>query len=91
MQLSIKNKEYNYLIVGAGLFGSVFAHEMYKRNKKCLVIDRRNHIGGNTYCHDWEGINVHAYGAHIFHTNNEKIWKYVNSFAPFNRDRKSVV
>ncbi|GAA4277959.1 UDP-galactopyranose mutase [Aquimarina mytili] len=77
-------KKYDYLIVGAGLFGSVFAHEMTKRNKKCLVIDKRNHLGGNVYCEEKEGINVHKYGAHIFHTNDKKIWDYVNQFATFN-------
>lgn len=78
------NKKYDYLIVGAGLFGSVFAHEMTKRNKKCLVIDKRNHLGGNVYCEEQEGINVHKYGAHIFHTNDKRIWDYVNQFAEFN-------
>lgn len=77
--------KYDYLIVGSGLYGSVFAHEMKKRNKKCLVIDRRHHIGGNIYCEKIEGINVHKYGAHIFHTNDKKIWDYVNSFVEFNR------
>ena len=76
---------YDYLIVGAGLFGAVFAHEMTKKGKKCLVIDKRNHIGGNVYTKEIEGINVHQYGAHIFHTSNKKIWDYVNSFAEFNR------
>ena len=78
------NKKYDYLIVGAGLFGSVFAHEAKKREKKCLVIDKRLHVGGNVYCEKIEDINVHKYGAHIFHTNNKKIWDYVNSFVPFN-------
>lgn len=76
--------KYDYLIVGAGLFGSVFAYEMGKKNKKCLVIDKRNHTGGNIYCENIENINVHKYGAHIFHTNNKKIWEYVNSFVEFN-------
>lgn len=76
---------YDYLIVGAGLFGAVFAHEMTKKGKKCLVIDKRNHIGGNVYTKEIEGINVHQYGAHIFHTSNKKIWDYVNGFAEFNR------
>jgi UDP-galactopyranose mutase len=76
--------KYDYLIVGAGLFGSVFAYEMTKRGKKCLVIDRRNHIGGNIYCETINDIHVHKYGAHIFHTNNEEIWKYVNQFVNFN-------
>jgi UDP-galactopyranose mutase len=77
-------KEYDYLIVGAGLFGSVFAYEANKRGKKCLVIDRRNHNGGNIFCENMNGINVHKYGAHIFHTNNKKIWEYVNQFVEFN-------
>lgn len=79
------NKKYDYLIVGAGLFGTTFAYEADKRGKNCLVIDRRNHIGGNVYCEDVDGINVHKYGAHIFHTSNERIWDYVNQFADFNR------
>jgi UDP-galactopyranose mutase len=78
-------KKYDYLIVGAGIFGATFAHEMSKRGRKCLVIDKRGHAGGNLYCKDWDGINVHAYGPHIFHTNDEKIWNYVNSFTAFNR------
>ena len=78
-------KQYDYLIVGAGLFGSVFAHEATKKGKKCLVIDRRNHKGGNIFSEDVEGINVHKYGAHIFHTNDKGIWDYVNSFVEFNR------
>ncbi|MBN9298382.1 MAG: UDP-galactopyranose mutase [Filimonas sp.] len=77
--------QYDFLIVGAGLYGSVFAHEATKRNKKCLVIDRRSHTGGNIYCDSIDGINVHTYGAHIFHTNDKDIWDYVNSFVPFNR------
>ncbi|GAA4272334.1 UDP-galactopyranose mutase [Aquimarina gracilis] len=82
--MKLKEKEYDYLVVGAGLFGSVFAHEMTKRSKKCLVIDKRNHLGGNVYCEEKEGINVHKYGAHIFHTNDKRIWDYVNQFASFN-------
>ena len=77
-------KKYDYLIVGSGLFGSVFAHEATKRGKKCLVIDKRNHLGGNVYCEKIEEINVHKYGAHIFHTNDKNIWEYVNQFAEFN-------
>lgn len=77
--------EYDYLIVGAGLYGAVFAHEATKHHKKCLVIDKREHLGGNTYCEDIEGINVHKYGAHIFHTNDKPIWDYVNTFVSFNR------
>jgi len=75
---------YDYLIVGAGLFGSVFAYEMNKSGKKCLVIDKRNHIGGNIYTENIEGINVHKYGAHIFHTSNKEIWDYINGFVEFN-------
>lgn len=77
-------KKYDYLIVGAGLFGAVFAHEATKRGKKCLVIDKREHIGGNIYCEKIEGINVHKYGAHIFHTSDKAVWEYVNQFADFN-------
>lgn len=76
--------KYDYLIVGAGLYGAVFAHEAHKKGKKCLVIERRDHIGGNIYCEKVEDINVHKYGAHIFHTSNKKIWDYVNQFAEFN-------
>lgn len=77
-------KQYDYLIVGTGLFGSVFAHELHKSGKKCLLIDKRSHSGGNTYCEYIEGINVHKYGAHIFHTNDVDIWTYINQFAVFN-------
>lgn len=83
--------EYDYLIVGAGLFGSVFAYEAGQRGKKCLVIDRREHVGGNVYTEKICGINVHMYGAHIFHTNNKRIWDYVNQFAEFNRYTNSPV
>ncbi|RYY08294.1 MAG: UDP-galactopyranose mutase [Sphingobacteriaceae bacterium] len=76
---------YDYLIVGSGLFGSVFAHEAKKRGKKSLIIDKRDHTGGNIYNESIEGINVHKYGAHIFHTNDKRIWDYVNSFVEFNR------
>ena len=75
---------YDYLIVGAGLFGAVFAHEAEKKGKKCLVIDKREHIGGNIYTENIEGINVHKYGAHIFHTSDKEIWDYVGRFAQFN-------
>ncbi|HEY8361538.1 MAG TPA: UDP-galactopyranose mutase [Tissierellaceae bacterium] len=78
-------KKYDYLIVGAGLFGSVFAYEAHKKGKKCLVIDKRNHVGGNVYTKEIEGINVHMYGPHIFHTNNKEVWDYINQFAEFNR------
>lgn len=77
-------KKYDYLIVGAGLFGATFAYEMTKKGRTCLVIDRRKHIGGNIYCENVNGINVHKYGAHIFHTSDKKIWDYVNNFAEFN-------
>lgn len=77
-------KKYDYLIVGAGLYGSIFAYEMNKKGKKCLVIDKRNHIGGNIYCENIEGINVHKYGAHIFHTSNKEVWGYINQFCEFN-------
>ena len=77
-------KKYDYLIVGAGLYGSIFAYEMNKQGKKCLVIDKRNHIGGNIYTEEIERINVHKYGAHIFHTNNKEVWEYINQFCEFN-------
>lgn len=76
--------QFDYLIVGAGLFGSIFAYEATQRGKKCLVIDKRNHIAGNIYTENIEGINVHKYGAHIFHTSDKAIWEYVNRFADFN-------
>ena len=81
---SLGMKKYDYLIVGAGLYGSIFAYEMNKKGKKCLVIDKRNHIGGNIYCKNIEGINVHKYGAHIFHTSNKEVWEYINQFCEFN-------
>ena len=84
-------KKYDYLIVGSGLFGSVFAYQANKNNKKCLVIDKRPHIGGNIYTEEIEGINVHKYGAHIFHTSNKEIWQYVNQFAEFNRYTNSPI
>ncbi|WP_175405610.1 UDP-galactopyranose mutase [Ethanoligenens harbinense] len=77
-------KTYDYLVVGAGLFGAVFAHEAAARGRKCLVIDKRDHPGGNVYCDVIEGIHVHTYGAHIFHTGKEHIWRYVNRFVTFN-------
>lgn len=82
---------YDYLIVGAGLSGAIFAHEATKRGKKVKVIDKRDHIGGNIYCENVEGINVHKYGAHIFHTSNKKVWDYVNQFAEFNNYINSPV
>lgn len=75
---------YDYLIVGSGLFGAVFAHEATKAGKKCLILDKRKHTGGNVYCENIEGINVHKYGAHIFHTNDKYLWEYVNQFVEFN-------
>ena len=84
-------KKYDYLIVGAGLYGAVFAHEAVKAGKKCLVIEKRNHIAGNIYTYNMEDINVHQYGAHIFHTNNKEVWDYVNQFAVFNRYTNSPV
>lgn len=84
-------KHYDYLVVGAGLYGAVFAYEAKKRGKEVLVIDRRDHKGGNIYCEEVNGINVHKYGAHIFHTSNKKVWEYVNQFAEFNRYTNSPV
>ena len=84
-------EKYDYLIVGAGLFGAVFAYEANKRGKKCLVIDKRNHIAGNIYTEEQEGIQVHKYGAHIFHTSNKEIWEYINKFAEFNRYTNSPI
>jgi len=78
------NPMYDYLIVGAGLFGSIFAYEAKKRGKSSLVIEKRPHVGGNIYCENIEGINVHKYGAHIFHTSDKEVWEYVNQFAEFN-------
>ena len=78
-------KQYDYLIVGAGLFGAIFACEAKKRGKRCLVLDKRKHCGGNIYCEDIEGIHVHKYGAHIFHTDNKEVWDYVNRLVEFNR------
>ena len=85
------NKKYDYLIVGAGLFGAVFAHEATKAGHKVLVIDKRHHTGGNIYCENIEGINVHKYGAHIFHTSNKEVWDYVNQFVEFNHYVNSPV
>lgn len=82
---------YDYLIVGTGLYGAVFAHEASKAGKKCLVIDKRNHIGGNIYTENVDGIQVHKYGAHIFHTSNKEIWEYINQFAEFNNYINSPV
>lgn len=84
-------KKFDYLIVGSGLFGSVFAYRAKKAGKKCLVIDKRPHAGGNIYCENIEGINVHKYGAHIFHTSNKEVWDFVNSIVEFNRYTNSPV
>ena len=84
-------KRYDYLVVGSGLFGATFAYFAHKQGKRCLVIDKRQHLGGNVYCENVEGINVHKYGAHIFHTSNKKIWDFVNSIVEFNRYTNSPV
>lgn len=84
-------KGYDYLIVGSGLFGATFAYLAHQQGKKCLVIDKRAHLGGNIYCEDVEGIHVHKYGAHIFHTSNKQVWDFVNSMVEFNRYTNSPV
>ena len=84
-------KAYDYLIVGAGLYGCTFAHIAKARGRRCLVIDKRNHHGGNIYCENIEGINVHKYGAHIFHTSNKKVWDFVNDIVEFNRYTNSPI
>ena len=83
--------KYDYLIVGSGLFGATFAYRAKRAGKRCLVIDKRSHLGGNVYCESIEGINVHKYGAHIFHTSNKEVWDFVNSIVPFNRYTNSPV
>ena len=83
--------KYDFLIVGSGLYGATFAHLAHKAGKKCLIIEKRPHFGGNIRCENIEGINVHAYGAHIFHTSNKKVWDFVNQFVPFNRYTNSPV
>ena len=83
--------KYDYLIVGSGLFGATFAYRAKQEGKRCLVIDKRPHLGGNIYCENIEGINVHKYGAHIFHTSNKKVWDFVNSIVPFNRYTNSPI
>ena len=85
------NKTYDYLIVGAGIYGATFACMAHRQGKKCLVIDKRNHLGGNIYCENIEGINVHKYGAHIFHTSNKKVWDFANSIVEFNRYTNSPI
>ena len=84
-------KQYDYVIVGSGLFAGVLAYLANKQGKKCLVIEKRDHLGGNIYCEDVEGIHVHKYGAHIFHTSNREVWDFVNSLAEFNRYTNSPV
>lgn len=84
-------KKYDYVIAGAGLFSGVFAYMAKKSGKSCLVLEKRNHLGGNVYCEEIEGINVHKYGAHIFHTSNKKVWKFVNELAEFNRYTNSPI
>ena len=84
-------EKYDYLIVGSGLFGATFAYRACLQGKKCLVIDKRPHLGGNIYCEKIEGINVHKYGAHIFHTSDEEVWNYVNQYARFNHYVNSPV
>ena len=84
-------KEYDYLIVGAGIYGATFACMAHRQGKHCLVIDKRNHLGGNIYCENIEGINVHKYGAHIFHTSNKKVWDFANSIVEFNRYTNSPI
>lgn len=85
------SKPYDYLIVGSGLFGATFAYRATQAGKKCLVIDKRPHLGGNVFCESIDGINVHKYGAHIFHTSNQEVWNFVNSIVPFNRYTNSPV
>lgn len=84
-------KEYDYLIVGAGIYGATFACIAHRQGKRCLVLDKRNHLGGNIYCENIEGINVHKYGAHIFHTSNKKVWDFANSIVEFNRYTNSPI
>ena len=85
------DKQYDYLIVGAGIYGATFACIAHRQGKRCLVIDKRSHLGGNIYCENIEGINVHKYGAHIFHTSNKKVWEFVNSIVEFNRYTNSPI
>jgi UDP-galactopyranose mutase len=84
-------KQYDYLIAGAGLYGATFAYKANQQGKRCLVIDRRSHLGGNIYCENIEGINIHEYGAHIFHTSNKEVWDFVNLFVEFNRYTNSPI
>lgn len=87
----MENQKYDYLIVGSGLFGATFAYRAHQAGKKCLVIDKREHLGGNVYCTNMNGIHVHTYGAHIFHTSNKDVWSFVNSIVEFNRYTNSPV
>ena len=87
----MQQNKYDFLVVGSGLFGATFAHLAKQAGKCCLVIDKRPHLGGNVYCQEVEGINVHKYGAHIFHTSNKDVWDFVNGFVPFNRYTNSPV
>ena len=87
----MNKKEYDLLIVGAGIYGATAAYKAKQEGKKCLAIDARPHLGGNIYCENVEGINVHKYGAHIFHTNNKKVWEFVNSIVEFNRYTNSPI
>ncbi len=84
-------KTYDYLIVGAGLFGSIFAYEAGLRGKRCLLVEKRGHVGGNCFCQDWDGIAVHTYGAHIFHTDSKRVWDYVNAATSFQQYQHSVI
>lgn len=84
-------KDYDLLIVGAGIYGATAAYKAKQEGKRCLVIDQRPHLGGNIYCEQVEGINVHKYGAHIFHTNNKKVWEFANSIVAFNRYTNSPI
>lgn len=86
-----KMEQYDYLLVGSGLYNAVFAYLAGRAGKKCLILEKRDHIGGNIYCEEIEGIHVHRYGAHIFHTSNRKVWDFVNSLAEFNRYTNSPV
>ena len=81
----MNEKKYDYLIIGSGIFGATIANLLHTRaSKKCLVVEKRNHVGGNVHCEEIDGIKVHKYGAHIFHTSNNEVWKFVNSFVEFN-------
>ena len=91
MKKRVRQMKFDYLIVGAGLYGATFAYEAGKRGKECIVIDKRDHIAGNIYCKEEEGILIHRYGAHIFHTSDEEVWKYVNQFVSFNNFVNSPV